>query len=239
MTVRTGSRGARFSAQHRMRALQTDIMDLILERELVPGDPLPTEAELCDELGVGRNTVREALKVLQALGVVEIRHGFGMFVAPTNFDALADGLAFRGRLSLQGSRHEAIELVDIRQALETGLIGAAMRVMTDTDHDDLDGLVTEMETSAAAGRNFSEIDAAFHRRLYAPLDNRVLAQLMDVFWQVYSEIQQAVGKSPTPLIDIAAKHRAIVVAIRTGDATAAADALDVHFGGLRSRIANS
>ena len=75
MSVRSGTQGARFSAQNRMRALQTDIMNLILERRLSPGDPMPTEAELSEELGIGRNTLREALKVLQALGVVEIRHG--------------------------------------------------------------------------------------------------------------------------------------------------------------------
>ncbi|WP_329609273.1 FadR/GntR family transcriptional regulator [Arthrobacter sp. ATA002] len=78
-------------------------MELILDSRLQAGSPLPTEAELCSALGVGRNTLRESLKVLQALGVVEIRHGYGMFVAPTNFDALTTGLSFRGRLSC-GSR---------------------------------------------------------------------------------------------------------------------------------------
>ena len=95
---------ARFSAQARLRALQSDILELILERDLVPGDPLPTENELTAALGVGRNTLRESLKALQALGVIEIRHGFGMFVAPSNFDALTDGLTFRGRLSTRTAR---------------------------------------------------------------------------------------------------------------------------------------
>ncbi|BAS14378.1 putative L-lactate dehydrogenase operon regulatory protein [Arthrobacter sp. Hiyo8] len=97
---------ARFSAQARLRALQSDIMELILERELEAGDPLPTENELSVALGVGRNTLRESLKVLQALGVIEIRHGFGMFVAPSNFEALADGLTFRAACpcATRGSR---------------------------------------------------------------------------------------------------------------------------------------
>ena len=82
---------ARFSAQLRSHALQTRIMELILEQGLDVGDALPTEGELSAALGVGRNTVRESLKVLQALGVIEIRHGFGTFVAPNNFHALADG----------------------------------------------------------------------------------------------------------------------------------------------------
>ena len=98
----------------RLRALQADIMNLILERGLEAGDPLPTENELSAVLGVGRNTLRESLKVLQALGVIEIRHGFGMFVAPNNFDALADGLTFRGRLSLRHQGQDALQLVDVR-----------------------------------------------------------------------------------------------------------------------------
>ena len=93
---------ARFSAQARLRALQSDILELILERDLVPGDPLPTENELTAALGVGRNTLRESLKALQALGVIEIRHGFGMFVAPSNFEALTDGLTFRVKEILEG-----------------------------------------------------------------------------------------------------------------------------------------
>ena len=99
-------------------------MELILERGAGSRGPLPTEHELSAVLGVGRNTLRESLKVLQALGVIEIRHGFGMFVAPSNFDALADGLTFRGRLSLRHHGQEALQLVEVRQALESGLIAA-------------------------------------------------------------------------------------------------------------------
>ena len=130
---------ARFSAQIRSHALQTRIMDLILEQGLDVGDALPTESELSAVLGVGRNTVRESLKVLQALGVIEIRHGFGMFVAPNNFSALTDGLAFRGRLSLRHRGEEAMELIDVRQALESGLIGSAIDLMTDEHLSELRG----------------------------------------------------------------------------------------------------
>ena len=113
---------ARFSAQARLKALQADIMELILERGLEAGDALPTEHELSAELGVGRNTLRESLKVLQALGVIEDPSWLGMFVAPSNFDALADGLTYRGRLSLRHHGQEALQLVEVRQALESGLI---------------------------------------------------------------------------------------------------------------------
>ncbi len=63
------------------RDLQEQIKKLIVDRRLPSGAPLPTEPELMEHLGASRNSVREALKALQAMGIVEIRHGFGTYVA--------------------------------------------------------------------------------------------------------------------------------------------------------------
>lgn len=227
---------ARFSAQARLRALQSDIMNLILERELDAGDPLPTENELAAALGVGRNTLRESLKVLQALGVVEIRHGFGMFVAPSNFDALADGMTFRGRLSLRHKGDEALELVDVRQALESGLIGGAMDSMTSSQLAAVEESVVRMEELAAAGQTFVEADAEFHRRLFEPLNNALLVSLLGVFWKVYRQINVEVGAGAEDLTETAAVHRGIYEAVSGGDKALAAERLNRHFDGIRHRI---
>ncbi|UVJ40294.1 FadR/GntR family transcriptional regulator [Arthrobacter sp. CJ23] len=227
---------ARFSAQARLRALQADIMELILERELEAGDPLPTENELSVALGVGRNTLRESLKVLQALGVIEIRHGFGMFVAPSNFDALADGLSFRGRLSLRHQGVEALQLVDVRQALESGLIGSSMDVMTTEQLALIEESVRKMEEQAAAGEHFVAADAEFHRRLFEPLSNDLLINLMGVFWKVYRKIHVEIGMGNEDLIATAAMHRSIYAAVAAGDKIAASERLNRHFDGIRSRI---
>jgi DNA-binding FadR family transcriptional regulator len=227
---------ARFSAQARLRALQSDIMELILERELEAGDPLPTESELSVALGVGRNTLRESLKVLQALGVIEIRHGFGMFVAPSNFDALADGLTFRGRLSLRHQGLEALQLVDVRQALESGLIGSSIDVMTKEQLASIEESVKQMEELAAAGENFVAADAEFHRRLFEPLNNELLINLMGVFWKVYRKIHVEIGAGNVDLAKTAAIHRNIYAAVAAGDKVLAAELLNRHFDGIRRRI---
>ena len=228
---------ARFSAQARLRALQADIMELILERELEAGDPLPTENELSAVLGVGRNTLRESLKVLQALGVIEIRHGFGMFVAPNNFDALADGLTFRSRLSLRHHGQEALELVEVRRLLESGLIGASMALMTSDRLASLEAAVRRMEALAAAGDHFAEADADFHRGLFEPLSNGLLVGLVGAFRTVHRRIQRELGSDHADLAAAAALQRSIYEAVAAGDAVLAAERLGSHFDGMRRRIA--
>ncbi|MBD8045407.1 FadR family transcriptional regulator [Arthrobacter sp. Sa2BUA2] len=228
---------ARFSAQNRSRALQADIMELILERDLKAGDALPTEAELVAALGIGRNTLREALKVLQALGVVEIRHGYGMFVAPANFDALADGLTFRGRLSLRHEGKEALQLVDVRQALEAGLIGEAMDLWTPEHLAEIEETVRAMETAAASGKTFTEVDEKFHYQLFEPLGNELLSNLMSVFWKVYRQIHHELGGEQVNLMENAAVHRGIVEAVKAGDKELAAERLRRHFDGIRAQLA--
>lgn len=227
---------ARFSAQVRLRALQADIMDLILERDLDAGDPMPTENELSEVLGVGRNTLRESLKVLQALGVIEIRHGFGMFVAPSNFEALAEGLTFRGRLSLRREGLEALQLVDIRQALEAGLIASSIANVSAEHLALIEGAVVRMEESAARGEAFTETDAEFHRHLFEPLGNELLMNLMSVFWKVYRKIHLEIGVGGSDLVLTAAHHRAIYDAVDAGDAVTAAELLNHHFDGIRAKI---
>lgn len=228
---------ARFSAQNRSRALQAGIMDLILERDLKPGDALPTETELTAALGIGRNTLREALKVLQALGVVEIRHGFGMFVAPANFDALADGLTFRGRLSLRHEGKEARQLVDVRQALESGLIGEAMDLSSDGHLADIEATVEQMEALAERGESFTEVDERFHYQLFEPLGNELLSNLMSVFWKVYRKIHIELGGDPlVNLRETAAIHRGIFEAVKSGDKELASERLRRHFDGIRKEL---
>lgn len=228
---------ARFSAQARLRALQSEIMELILDRRLEAGDPLPTENELSLALGVGRNTLRESLKVLQALGVIEIRHGFGMFVAPSNLDALADGLSFRSRLSLRHRGVEALQLIEVRRALESGLIGGSIDCMSAEQLSAIDESVTLMEQLAAAGEDMIAASAQFHRRLFEPLDNELLMSLLDVFWSVYRKIQAELGMDDEGLAETVVVHRKIYAAVASRDKTLAAELLNTHLDGMRRRIA--
>lgn len=236
------ARQVRLGAQERLRVLTSDIMDLIIDSGLRAGDSLPTENILTEELGVGRNTLREAIKVLQALGVVEIRHGFGMFVASNNLVALADSLTFRGRMSLRHQGHEAHELVEVRQALESGLIGSAIDALDSGQILELEAIVSTMEDRAAHGLTFVEADQEFHRLLFRCLENELLTNLLGVFWQVYRVIHDAIDVAggdhqPVRLAETAKIHRDILDAVRSKDKALAADVMHRHFDGIRQQLA--
>src|SRR5258708_4187576 len=100
----------------RSAELSEAIVDLITEQNLLPGAPLPTEAQLTADLQTSRGPLREALKALQAQGIVEVRHGYGTFVGPASADAMLPWLTFRAR-----SASTLADLLDLRELLEIGL----------------------------------------------------------------------------------------------------------------------
>ncbi len=103
-----------------------------------------------EDLGVSRNSVREALKALQALDIVEIRHGYGTYVGQASLTPLVDGLTFRTLALLGDDAHALGEILQVREVLEEGLIRRITPPLTDADLDALEEIVVRME---AAGRD--------------------------------------------------------------------------------------
>ena len=110
------------SGPPQQRAAQDGIKHLIIDRSLAPGDPLPTEFELVEELGVSRGSLREAVRSLQEQEIVDVRHGHGMFVGTLSLKSLVDGLTFHGQLSDRQEMDTAADVIDVRDILECSLI---------------------------------------------------------------------------------------------------------------------
>ena len=176
-----------------------------------PGDPLPSEAELATLLDVGKTSVREALRRLEAHGVVEVRRGKGLFVGTFSFGPLIEQLPY----GLQADSVPLLQLLQARRALEEGLISEVAKVITDDELQLLDELVDQMRASADHGRVPADVDQAFHQALFAPLGNPFVLQLIDVFWTIFRKAADHVVldlRRPT-----AEDHAAIVDALRSGD----------------------
>jgi DNA-binding FadR family transcriptional regulator len=212
--------------------LQERIVALIHERQLVPGASMPTEPQLMDLLGASRNSVREAVRALQALGIVEIRHGHGTFVGHASLDVLTPSLAFRVRSGPAGGVRALHDLVAVRELLETGLIGDVARDISEPRLAALDALVTAMARD-------KEADRAFHSLLYESCDNELVLQLIGLFWDVYHDVEPVVGPTEDRAEDVVANHRRIVRALRTRDAAGAQEAMRRHFRDVKARIARA
>lgn len=218
------------------QAIQDAIKELILAEGLVTGDPMPTEAELMERLGISRNSVREALKALQAVEIVEVRHGFGTYVGDCSLDPFADALAFRGRMSLRTDKHDLYEIMDLRQALEAGLIGQLIHVVTDDQLALLKVRLDELVAHSAQGEAGDRADRAFHEQLFAPLGSQLMSQLLRVFWDVYHDLNRELAPDVLDPAQIADVHRAIYLAVAARDSEAAVAAMHDHFTGIRERI---
>jgi DNA-binding FadR family transcriptional regulator len=221
----------------RATEVQEAVKDIILRRRLSAGDLLPTESELIEELGVGRNSVREALKALQAVGIVDVRHGFGTFVGRMSLTGLVDELAFHSRITLQGGPSHLGHLTEIREVLESGLVVRLIESHRAADLSAVLDVTTAMEAEALAGPVSPQTDRSFHEVLYHPLDNPLVGQLLGAFWEVYHQVSDELGPPDETPDEVARKHRDVYAAVVSGDQTAAVAAMRAHFAGVRARLA--
>ncbi|MFH8494661.1 MULTISPECIES: FadR/GntR family transcriptional regulator [Streptomyces] len=228
----------RMSEEPRTSRIQRQVVQLILDRRLTAGAPLPTEAELMEDLGVSRNSVREALKALQALDIVEIRHGYGTYVGQASLTPLVDGLTFRTLARHDDDTGALAEILQVREVLEEGLIRRVAATVTEAELDRLEGVVTRMESAGGTGRSFPELDREFHEILYASLGNALVPQLLGAFWTVFRRVSGARGWTDDPSPEITVRrHRDIVTALRARDVEGAQRAMAVHFRGIEARAA--
>lgn len=146
------------------------IVALLRERQLHTGDPIPTEQELITVLGISRNTMREAIRELRTLGIVDVRHGFGTFVGAAALEAVSRTLVFRVVSSPDGEAAGLRELVDMRKLIETAMMPRLAGTLHPSTIEQLRALCQEMVDPALRVR----ADREFHRVLYAAQPNSLV-----------------------------------------------------------------
>lgn len=214
------------------RALQEQLRRYILTSGLKPGDRLPPESVLARRTGASRNAVREALRGLEALGLVEVQHGSGWFVRPFDLDRVIGGLSY----SLVVDADSLAELLEVRAALEEAFLPRAMATLQPADLQRLRAAVDAMASRVAAGTPFAEEDMAFHRILFSRCGNHVLSRLLELFWGLFmNALDLAMMRSERPQQTVVF-HKGICDAVERGDLAAAQGLLRQHFEDVRDRL---
>lgn len=152
------------------------IMNLIQETPYKAGDKLPTEKELCERTGAGRNTVREALKILASRNVLEIRQGAGTFVSekqgipddPLGFSMVNDHVKLTK------------DLLQVRLMLEPQIAALAAQCAKEHEIKELEEILEEMEAAMKKREDYSELDTKFHTKIAQCTHNIVMENLLPV-----------------------------------------------------------
>lgn len=208
---------------------QQRLRDYILDNDLSPGAALPSEASLAAELEISRLSLREATKSLETLGVIRAVAGRGLFVSDFSFNAILEQLPYSHGI---GGR-SLTELLQVREAIEAGLIVAVAELMSEADLAHLDRIVDDMASAYERGVSFAEIDRTFHVRLYAPLDNGLVTMLIELFWNLFHKMEAELAPGDEHSVEV---HRTILDAIRSGDTSRMTQAVQDHFGGIRDSL---
>ncbi|MBV7432948.1 GntR family transcriptional regulator [Dermabacteraceae bacterium TAE3-ERU5] len=213
------------------------IKSFILEEGLRPGDPLPSESEICSDLGVSRSSVREAMRTLSSLDIVQVKHGRGTTVGGLSLSPFIAGLAFRTLLNEDGRFSQLAEVVQLREGVDRA-IGESLIARCRGQRDpELSRLVSEMREQSAAGESFMQIDRAFHARLLEFVGNSLLAQIVTALWEVHTVVVPQLGiQAPHDIDETVCAHGHMLDAIEAGDLNAYLDAVGAHYLPLRRAI---
>lgn len=210
------------------------ITDAIVSGDLKPGGRLPPERALATQFAVSRTVVRDAIKTLAGRGLLQVRHGSGIFVATAEenvagcFETLSDTLV------LQSSGLQ--DLFDVRKTLEVRAVELAAKLRTTSQLDRLRGIVEEAFSQLDDPKDLSKRDAQFHVAIAEASQNlvlvRVMLALLDLLTKSRLESLSIPGQAQTALVD----HERIIEAIDAKDSEEAKQAILDHLNQVESAI---
>ncbi|MDX3187314.1 FadR/GntR family transcriptional regulator [Streptomyces sp. MN03-5084-2B] len=213
----------------RADAVVDHLVELIAGGVLQPDQLLPVESALCETFGVSRTVVREAVKALEAKGLVKARQGVGTLVSAHESWNLLDP-ALLAAIVRHDQRYDILDqLVDVRISLESSMAREAARRATRTDVAELRELMARLDAAVGEPDLLDDIDVAFHERIMLVSGNRLGRAIVHT---VHAEAR----RSPRYVGHSELKHRrrsnrqhlAVLEAIEAGDPEAAASLMTEH-----------
>ena len=207
-----------------------NLTEAMLNRQLRPGDKIPTEAELAESMGVGRNSIREAVKILVSRNVVEIKRGRGTFVSET--PGLMDdplGFAF-----MEDKKSLALDICEVRMMIEPEIAALAALRATREQVEKIEEYAKEVEELFNQGKPYLEKDILFHAEIARATGNQVTTNLMPV---IQSGISLFIDVTDYSIANkTIVTHREVLEAIKRHDPQEASEAMKRHLENNRVQI---
>lgn len=196
------------------------IRNYIVDQELKFGEKLPTEAEMCEMLGVSRNVLREAVKSLELIGIVKSKPGVGIVVQEYTMDFLYKNMFFG---LIVDDRELIKEILEVRKVLELGYSRRAFETITLEDIEILEGII-EKDVEIP----FEDQDKEFHMTIFKHLKNKTLNSIFESAWLMDRGVNglDTLTDSHDELIR---NHTMIIDALKEKDIEKFIKALEYHF----------
>jgi len=209
-------------------------IERLILTKLQPGDKLPSERELAEMLGVSRSSIRDAIRSLELLGMVEPRQGAGTVVREISADSVVNPLA----TLLTRQRQSVTELLDFRKMLEPPLAARAATHATAEEVAEMEEILRRQEDKLRRGEVPVEEDAEFHYSIAMAAENSVVLKVLDVLMDLLRETRerslQVEGRPQKSL----AGHRRVLSAIKRRDPAAAEAAMRRHIEDVEQIVLN-
>ena len=213
-------------------SLAQRIRGMIQRGDYTQGDRLPPIMEMARRFGVGHPTIREALKKLETMGIVEIRHGSGVYVTRSDDVLVLASPGYSGAVT----KKLLLDLIHTRIPLEIHSVSQAIKNAT------LEDLVELRRTLTTAGQNLgnddvlNEVNMSFHRQIARASGNTVLTQLLDVLHDLFTEEQRLILGIFGSRERDHREHLAILDALELRDEQLAVDRMRTHLEGVADSI---
>jgi GntR family transcriptional repressor for pyruvate dehydrogenase complex len=199
-------------------------IERLILKKLRPGDKLPSERELAENLGVSRSSIRDAIRSLELMGVVEPRQGAGTIVCEISTNSLANPLAN----ALKRKEDLVNELLDFRKMLEPPLAARAATHASVDEIAEMEEILARQDKKQRQGESTIAEDSEFHYSIALASGNSVVLKVLDILMDLLRETRerslQIQGRPQKSL----AGHRRILSAIKRRDAEAAKAAMRRH-----------
>lgn len=203
-------------------------LELRITQEMKPGDRLPPERELVRMLGVSRSSVRDAIRGLEMMGLLEPRQGVGTVVCDSTAAPLTAALMERRKM--------VAELIDVRKMIEPPLAGRAALHASRDEIAKMEDILARQEARVGTGELGVDEDSEFHYAIAMASNNSVVLKVVDVLMDLLRETRahalQVEGRQEKSL----AGHRRILSALKRGDAKAAEAAMRRHLSEIEEIV---